>query len=73
MTLSEAQRAFRASPSRHTALAYMDAAIEKLDHREYESWAAEDFSEQMREIRDWLMNERPPRDITLWPEGAESQ
>ena len=55
MTLSEAQRAFRASPSRATALAYMDAAIETW---ECQRGGNTEFVVRMREIRDWLMNEK---------------
>ena len=71
MTLSEAQAAFRASPFRHTALAYMDAAIEEWETGPGFNPAT--FVGVLQEIRGWLMNECPPRDPALWPEGAESQ
>ena len=62
--LAAAQAAFRQSPGRATALAYMDAAIsafEALDtYAEVGSDAAHrTFSGRMKEIRDWLMNEKP--------------
>lgn len=57
--LAAAQAAFRQFPGRATALAYMDAAIETLETFTYPecAWYVEDFQKQMREIRDWLMNE----------------
>src|SRR5262245_54286356 len=63
MTLPQAQQAFRQSPSRATALAYMDAAIEWFMEAEPEEvlngdMGAQDFIDALQEIRNWLMNER---------------
>jgi hypothetical protein len=63
MTLHEAQATFRQSPSRATALAYMDAAIKAFEALDTYAEVGSDashrtFSGRMKEIRDWLMNER---------------
>jgi hypothetical protein len=54
--LAAAQAAFRQSPGRATALAYMDAAIETW---ETTRGGNNEFVKRMQEIRNWLMNEKP--------------
>ena len=57
MTLQAAQQAFRQSPGRHTALAYMDAAIGEVEKRTPADREDHAFRARMQEIRDWLMNQ----------------
>lgn len=56
MTLPEAQAAFRQSPGRQTALAYMDASIAEFEDAGTDDWAMLVLSEACKDIRDWLMN-----------------
>ena len=64
MTLAQAQAAFRHSPGRATALAYMDTALmtwERDDNHDEDYINADRrLVDRMKEIRDWLMNERVP-------------
>ena len=74
MTLQEAQATFRQSPGRVTALAYMDAAIEEWNDGPLQTTTAVALingcmlRDRMQEIRDWLMNEKPP-----WPPSDDER
>lgn len=61
--LATAQMRFRTSPSRATALAYMDAAIKSWEDGPLGAEASGGWllAAYMQEIRDWLMNEPAPR------------
>lgn len=65
VTLSEAQKAFRQTPNRLNALAYMDAAITAFESLDTVAELCSDhahrvFSTRMQEIRDWLRIESDP-------------
>lgn len=59
-TLASTQAAFRQSPSRQTALAFMDAAIGEWEGVMGLLDVDYGFHDRMQEIRGWLMNERTP-------------
>jgi hypothetical protein len=58
VSLAAAQAAFRASPSRATALAYMDAAIGEWERAATNDYAARVLLDACEAVRDWLMNEK---------------